>query len=88
MSIRKDVVAKSSAPKKITNIQFGTLLNEEIQRISEFEITSQELFGLNGIMDPRLGVSDKNSLCKTCKYVTMLTVESSICDLIFWLQFN
>ena len=60
-------MAKSSAPKKITNIQFGTLINEEIQRISEFEITSQELFGVNGIMDPRLGVSDKSSLCKTCK---------------------
>ena len=66
-STRKEVVAKSCAPKKISKIQFGTLLNEEIQRMGELEVTSQELFTANGIMDPRLGISDKQSNCKTCR---------------------
>lgn len=75
MSSRKLLVTKSSAPKKITNIQFGTLLTEEIEKIAEFQISSPDLVqhnrvaAPNGCLDPRLGISDKRSLCKTCKYV-------------------
>jgi hypothetical protein len=35
MAERKMVVGKSSAPKKIAKIQFGTFLTEEIQQISD-----------------------------------------------------
>lgn len=65
--MRKQTVAKSSAPKKVSKIQFGTFVSEEIQKIGEFEVTSNELFSTNGIMDPRLGISDKVINCKTCK---------------------
>jgi DNA-directed RNA polymerase III subunit RPC1 len=66
---RKDVVVKSSAPKKVSTIQFCTLQNQEIQNAGEFEVTSKELFSVNGCMDPRLGISDKLSVCKTCRYL-------------------
>ena len=70
----KLLVKKSSAPKKITNIQFGTLLTEEIEKVAEFQICSPDLIqqpqrvaATNGCLDPRLGISDKRTLCKTCK---------------------
>ena len=65
--MQKDVVTKSSAPKKISTIQFGTFMTEDIQMAGQFEVTSKDLFGLNGCMDARLGISDKMSHCKTCK---------------------
>jgi DNA-directed RNA polymerase III subunit RPC1 len=70
---RKTVVLKSSAPKKIAKIQFGVLPSEEIQKVAELQVSSRELFQMparnaaaNGCMDPRLGISDKQSSCKTC----------------------
>ena len=92
----KKVVAKSTAPKKVSKIQFCTLQNEDIQKIGismieiqsinlinysanlyiikrisyilgEIEVNSKMLFSENGCMDPRLGISDKISHCKTCK---------------------
>ena len=45
-----------------------------MQRIAEFQVTSRDLFTMpqrspapNGVLDTRLGVSDKVSTCKTCK---------------------
>ena len=70
----KKLVQKSSAPKKIASIQFGTLLTDDIEKISEFRVTSQDLIeqptrtaAQNGCLDPRLGISDKRSICQTCK---------------------
>uniref|UniRef100_A0A7S1BRD5 DNA-directed RNA polymerase subunit n=1 Tax=Corethron hystrix TaxID=216773 RepID=A0A7S1BRD5_9STRA len=60
-------------PKRIAHLQFGTLSEAEIHRTSEFAVTSRELFTMpsrapapGGCLDPRLGVSDKVSSCKTC----------------------
>jgi DNA-directed RNA polymerase III subunit RPC1 len=70
----KALVTKSSAPQKISHLQFGLLSKDEIQRIAEFQVTSRELFSMpnrtpavGGCLDPRLGVSDKYSTCATCK---------------------
>ena len=70
---RKVVVSPSSAPKKISKIQFGTMATEEIQKIAQLQVSSRVLFqmphrnaAVNGCMDPRLGISDKTSCCKTC----------------------
>ena len=70
---RKVVVSPSSAPKKIAKIQFGTMATEEIQKIAQLQVSSRVLFqmphrnaAVNGCMDPRLGISDKASCCKTC----------------------
>lgn len=72
MCDRKETVKLSSAPKKISKIQFGVMNTEEIQRVSELRVSNRELFEMpkrnaapNGCLDPRLGISDKASNCST-----------------------
>lgn len=67
------LVHETHAPKRISHIQFGLLNAEEVERMSEFQVFSRELFKMperipapNGCLDPRLGVSDKSSVCETC----------------------
>ena len=70
---RKSIVQASSAPKKIAKIQFGTMSTDEIQRVAQVQVSSRVLFQMpdrraapHGCMDPRLGISDKMSHCRTC----------------------
>lgn len=70
----KCLIATAQTPQKISHLQFGLLSPAEIQRVSEFQVTSRELFSMpsrtpamGGCLDPRLGVSDKFSTCATCK---------------------
>lgn len=72
--VRKSLIQLDSAPKKISHLQFGLLSPLEMQRLAEFQVTSRELFSMpsrapapGGCLDPRLGVSDKVSICTTCK---------------------
>ncbi|CAM9817787.1 unnamed protein product [Ectocarpus sp. 12 AP-2014] len=67
------LVHETHAPKRISHIQFGLLDAEEVERMSEFQVWSRELFKMperiaapNGCLDPRLGVSDKTAVCETC----------------------
>ena len=71
---RKEIVEHSNVPKRITKIQFGTLKTEEIQKCSELQVTSRELYKMPqrvpssfGCLDPKLGISDKIGTCQTCK---------------------
>jgi hypothetical protein len=59
--------------KVITQLKFGMFSPLEMMKLSEFPVTSNELFEMpsrnaarNGCLDPRLGVSDKKSECATC----------------------
>lgn len=61
-------------PKQISHLQFGLLSSADMQRLAEFQVTSRDLFTMpqrtpapGGVLDPRLGVSDKVSTCATCK---------------------
>ncbi|KAF9349052.1 hypothetical protein BGX26_012591 [Mortierella sp. AD094] len=61
------------APKKIKQIQFGVLSPQEIVNVSEFEVTQRDLYTVQdrqpvkyGMLDLRLGTSDKVSTCETC----------------------
>jgi len=72
---RKQILVTSSAqrPKKISHVQFGSLSATDMQRLSEFQVVSRELFQMpsrtparGGCLDARLGVSDKVSVCQTC----------------------
>ena len=70
----KQLIALAQTPQKISHLQFGLLSPAEIQRVSEFQVTSRELFSMpsrtpamGGCLDPRLGVSDKFSTCATCR---------------------
>ena len=67
-------IPTDTSPKKIAALQFGLLSPQDMQRLAEFQVTSRELFTMpsrkpapNGCLDPRLGVSDKISVCQTCK---------------------
>ncbi len=76
----KEIVAKSSAPKKISQIQFGTLHSSDIQKVSEVKVCNRTIFSpannvnpqrhpaVDGCMDPRMGVSGKANpdKCQTC----------------------
>ncbi len=67
-------VEQSTIPKCVSRVQFGLANADEIRRMSEIQICSRELFQMpyrntapHGCLDPRLGVSDKKSICQTCK---------------------
>ncbi|CAD6884991.1 unnamed protein product [Tilletia caries] len=68
----KDLVVQD-VPKKIKHIQFGVLSMQDIARLSELEVTSKDLYNIadrtpvtQGVLDRRMGVSDKTSSCTTC----------------------
>ena len=76
---KKDIVSNSDVPKKIAQIQFGTLDTESIQKVGEVKVTNRDLFdpatqdspqrlpSEAGCLDARLGVSGKGGdICKTC----------------------
>lgn len=75
----KEIVSNSNVPKKISQIQFGTLNSESIQKVGEVKVTNRDLFNPathetlqrvpaeGGCMDARMGVSGKSTdICKTC----------------------
>lgn len=75
----KEVVSNSNVPKKISQIQFGTLDTQSIQKVGEVRVTNRDLFNPAthespqrlpseaGPLDARMGVSGKGTdLCKTC----------------------
>lgn len=71
----KEIVAQD-ATKRIKHIQFGVLSPQEIVGMSELEVTTKDMYQISaagerapvphGVLDRRLGVSDKRSLCETC----------------------
>jgi len=70
----KRLVRGDMAPKRISHLQFGILSPQEMQNLAEFQVCSRELFSMPsrtpapaGCLDPRLGVSDKVSVCATCQ---------------------
>ncbi|PKI83673.1 hypothetical protein MVES_002587 [Malassezia vespertilionis] len=61
------------APKKIKNIQFGVMSQAEIMNLAELEVVTRDIYDLpnrqprvGGVLDRRMGVSDKVSTCETC----------------------
>jgi DNA-directed RNA polymerase III subunit RPC1 len=71
--MKKECVAASAAPRKISKIQFGALSTNEIQKVAEVQVNSRDLYAMpqrrvapNGCLDPHLGISDKASSCLTC----------------------
>ena len=70
----KELVVENQYPKVISHLQFGLLSSEEMERLSEFQLTSNQLYSMparkpahGGCIDTRLGISDKVSSCATCK---------------------
>ncbi|KAA1465897.1 beta and beta-prime subunits of DNA dependent RNA-polymerase [Dentipellis sp. KUC8613] len=62
-----------NAPKVIKRIQFSTLNAQEVVKLSEFQVTHRDLYTpidrapvKDGVLDRRLGTSDKGAFCETC----------------------
>ena len=69
----KETVQGDAMGKRISHIQFGTIGPPEMARLSEFEVVSDKGYEqpsrtpvAGGVLDRRLGVSDKHSTCETC----------------------
>ena len=67
------VANDGSGRRRISHIQFGTFSAAEIAKLSEFEVLSDKGYEqpartpvVGGVLDRRLGVSDKHSTCETC----------------------
>ncbi|KAI8871779.1 beta and beta-prime subunits of DNA dependent RNA-polymerase [Ramicandelaber brevisporus] len=66
--------ARTNAPKVLKQIQFSVMSPQQMERLSEVEITKRELYQIggganpvpHGAVDRRLGVSDKFNVCETC----------------------
>ncbi|KAH9928960.1 beta and beta-prime subunits of DNA dependent RNA-polymerase [Fomitopsis serialis] len=61
------------APKVIKKLQFSLLNNQDTVKISEFEVTHRDLYTAvdrhpvkNGVLDRRLGTTEKSAFCETC----------------------
>ncbi|KAH9179794.1 beta and beta-prime subunits of DNA dependent RNA-polymerase [Lactarius sanguifluus] len=68
----KEIVLQN-APKVIKKLQFSTLTAQDVVRISEFQVTHRDLYTAtdrapvkDGVLDRRLGTSEKNAFCETC----------------------
>ena len=69
----KRVATESLSGKRISHVQFGTFSKEEVERSSEFEVITNKGYEqpsrtpvTGGVLDRRLGISDKHSACATC----------------------
>ncbi|KAJ3121996.1 hypothetical protein HK098_003181 [Nowakowskiella sp. JEL0407] len=72
--MKKDQVV-DTIPKRVKEIRFGVLSASDAKKLSVLEIYSKDLYNPlkpnrppsdGGVLDPKLGVSDKRTLCKTC----------------------
>ncbi|KAJ1564701.1 hypothetical protein HK096_006708, partial [Nowakowskiella sp. JEL0078] len=72
--MRKEPVI-DNVPKRIKEIRFGVLNPTEAKKLSVLEIYSKDLYDVTkpnrppadgGVLDWKLGVSDKRTQCKTC----------------------
>ena len=74
----KTVKIRQEETSSIAGIQFGILSPETILKRSVVSITEPTLYDssgepkLNGLFDPRMGVIDRNRLCKTCEQTYVL----------------
>lgn len=69
----KEFVDSGMIPQRVSSIQFCVMSSEDIRRVAEFQVTAIDLYEQpdrtpvsSGCLDPRLGISDKLSVCQTC----------------------
>lgn len=69
----KDMVSEASPPKRVSQIRFGMFHGTDMAKLAEIPVVSKELYKLPtrtpakfGVLDPRLGVSNKKETCQTC----------------------
>ena len=65
---------KDNTPKTVDTVEFGIFSKSDIDRVSEIEIVSSDLYNYTttkepvpyGALDKRLGCTEKNAVCETC----------------------
>ncbi|DBA04436.1 TPA: hypothetical protein N0F65_010032 [Lagenidium giganteum] len=69
----KQFVLENDRPARISHLNFGLLSEVDMMRMSELRIHSKDLFKMpsrdpakDGVLDKRLGVSNKKDVCDTC----------------------
>ena len=69
----KNGAIEKAIPRKIEKIKFGIMDSVEIIKSAEFQVHERSLYKMpdrvpshGGVLDPRLGVSNKNQKCQTC----------------------
>ncbi|KAL4425069.1 hypothetical protein ABPG77_010383 [Micractinium sp. CCAP 211/92] len=69
----KEPFTEPNVPRKIKQIHFGVMSPAEIVNTAEFHVYERALYKMperrpqpNGVLDPRLGVSNKRAICETC----------------------
>ncbi|CAK4179374.1 unnamed protein product [Aphanomyces euteiches] len=69
----KQLVLENDRPSKISHLNFGLLSSTDMMRMSEIRVTSKDLFIMPtrepapyGVLDKRLGISNKTDDCETC----------------------
>ncbi|KAK6514336.1 DNA-directed RNA polymerase III subunit [Arthrobotrys conoides] len=69
---RKEQVI-SNVPKRIKEVKFGILSTQDMVKQAVIEVSTDRLFNEtgrqpteNGVLDPRMGISNKTDTCKTC----------------------
>ncbi|KAF8516682.1 hypothetical protein JB92DRAFT_2909925 [Gautieria morchelliformis] len=72
----KEVVVQNN-PKVIKKLQFSLLSQQDVVKISEFQVTHRDLYTpgdrlpvKDGVLDRRLGTTDKSAFCETCGHNT------------------
>ena len=70
----KPCFAEAQRPRTIEHIRFGLLSTDDVVRRAELKVTERNLYALpqrkplpGGVLDPRLGTTDKRGVCQTCK---------------------
>ncbi|PVG00564.1 putative RPO31-DNA-directed RNA polymerase III, 160 kd subunit [Serendipita vermifera] len=66
-------VVQHTHPKVIKQLQFSLLSSQDIVKLAEFEVTHRDLYtypdrlpSQNGVLDRRLGTTEKGAFCETC----------------------
>uniref|UniRef100_H3G8F7 DNA-directed RNA polymerase subunit n=1 Tax=Phytophthora ramorum TaxID=164328 RepID=H3G8F7_PHYRM len=69
----KQLVLENARPAKISHLNFGLLSDVDMMQMSELRVHCKDLFKLqtrepaaDGVLDKRLGVSNKKDTCATC----------------------
>ena len=69
----KESAVETAIPRKIEKIKFGIMNSVEILKSAEFQVHERSLYKMpnrdpshGGVLDPRLGVSNKKQECQTC----------------------
>lgn len=71
--MKKIVNELEGLPTKIDSVKFGILTEQRARELSVLKVSKREIYDINtekpmvnGVLDPKLGLSSPGELCETC----------------------